>query len=114
MKISWTDRVRNEELHRVKDDRNFLHADQNSSGRFEGKTVAPLEIRTTIPGVVQPVVWSLYQLGHTERILNWSQLHIFYIHYKSVTAIDLQQVKLRNNAFKFPFGLNQLACVFHH
>jgi len=21
---------------------------------------------------------------------------------------------LRNNAFKFPFGLNQLACVFHH
>ena len=26
MMISWTDRVRNEELHRVKEDRNFLHA----------------------------------------------------------------------------------------
>ena len=25
-KISWTDRVRNEELHRVKEERNFLHA----------------------------------------------------------------------------------------
>ena len=25
-KINWTDRVRNEELHRAREDRNFLHA----------------------------------------------------------------------------------------